>query len=97
VTQTDIDVDQLIGMYRQAALLTLDEDSAEADRQAYQVHTYFKQLRETEQGRAGISGLMADPAPQVRRWAAVHSLMWRREEAREVLREVGPLKEADHR
>ena len=96
MTQTDLDADQITGMYRQAALLTLDEDSAEADRQAYQVHTYFKQLRETEQGRARISALMADPVPQVRRWAAVHSLMWRRDEAREVLRHLGPLTEARH-
>jgi len=93
LAETVLSVEQLISAYRQAAVGTLVDDSAEADRQAYQVHTFFKQLRETDEGRAGISALMTDPVPQVRRWAAVHSLMWRREEARELLRELGPLAE----
>ena len=84
------DVRQLILLYRDAALRTLDEDEAEASRQAYQVHTHFKQLRETEEGRAAISALMDDPVSQVQRWAAVHSLMWQRDEARALLRQLGP-------
>lgn len=80
---------ELLDRYREAARQSAGPNEAEATRWAYEVHTCFKILRETEEGRAGITALMRDPDPQVRRWAATHCLMWNREEARSVLRSLG--------
>jgi hypothetical protein len=81
-----LSVIELLDRYRDAAHRSATTDETEASRWAYQAHTYFKTLRETEDGRKGVSALMADSDLQVRRWAATHSLMWDRERAREVLR-----------
>ncbi len=80
------ELEEMLARYREAAERSAAADENEAARWAYQAHTYYKQLRETEEGRAGISALMNDPSLQVRRWAATHSLMWNRDAARRVLR-----------
>jgi hypothetical protein len=46
---------------------------------------YHLRLRESEEGRAGIEGLLADGEPEVRGWAAAHALLWAPEKARPVL------------
>jgi hypothetical protein len=81
-------VREALERYREAARRSASTDEAEASRSAYEAHTYFKVLRETDEGRAGIIALVDDPDPQVRRWAATHSLMWNREAAREALRSM---------
>jgi hypothetical protein len=48
-------------------------------------HAQFKVLRETEEGRAGITALMRDPNPYVASTAAAHSLLWEPEMATAVL------------
>jgi hypothetical protein len=83
-----LSVTELLERYREAARQSATLDENEASRWAYQAHTFFKTLRETEVGRNGVSALMADTDPQVRRWAATHSLTWDRERAREVLRSL---------
>ena len=78
-------VGELLARYREAAEQSATSDENAASHSAYQAHTLFKTLRETEEGRTGLSALMADADPQVRRWAATHSLMWDRDQARQVL------------
>jgi hypothetical protein len=48
-------------------------------------HAQFKVLRETEEGRAGITALMHDANPFVASTAAAHSLLWEPETATAVL------------
>ncbi len=78
-------MDELLVRYREAAERSATPDENEASRWAYEAHTLFKTLRETAEGRSGVSALMSDPHTQVRRWAATHSLRWDREKARAVL------------
>jgi hypothetical protein len=40
------------------------------------------ELRETPEGRAGITAMVGDPNPTVRCWAAAHSLFWDEDVAR---------------
>ncbi len=89
-----LSLDELLARYREAAERSAAADENEAAHWAYQAHTYFKQLRETEEGRAGISALMDDANLQVRRWAATHSLMWNRDAARDVLHALEPAPDA---
>lgn len=86
---SELSVVELLARYREAAERSADPDEAAASRWAYQVHTYYKQLRDTDEGKRGLAALMADADPQVRRWAATHSLGWEREAARAVLRQLG--------
>jgi hypothetical protein len=77
---------RILGEYCQAAERTDDLTDSEKQKQAAdKIHTCYKTLRETEQGRAGIIGLMSDPSPHVRAWAAAHSLQWTPETAQGVL------------
>jgi hypothetical protein len=48
-------------------------------------HAQFKVLRESQDGRAGITALMHDPNPYVASTAAAHSLLWDPEAATAVL------------
>jgi hypothetical protein len=48
-------------------------------------HAQFKVLRESEDGRVGITALMNDPNPYVASAAAAHSLLWEPEAAVAVL------------
>jgi hypothetical protein len=84
----DVSAAALITRYRDVAERTGDPDPATADRAAHEAHELYKQLRETAEGRVGLGALMLDQHPQVRRWAATHSLSWKREMARAVLTEL---------
>ena len=76
----------LLADYRDAAERTGDPDTAaEAARD---VNELYKQLRDSPEGRAGLTALMLDPNPHVRRWAATHSLSWKRDAARQVLMDL---------
>src|SRR5690348_2793453 len=79
------DLRQVLARYREAAECTSIEDAETANRWHDKLHSYYKQLRETAEGRAGISGLLVDPSPHVRLWAAAHSLKWETRSARETL------------
>lgn len=79
---------QLIADYRKYALLNYEENSAKNRRGHDGAHACYKLLRESEEGRQAIIGLMVDPEPQVRQWAAGHALFWVPERARAVLEEL---------
>ena len=85
---SDTPTARLLARYRDAAERTGDPDPAVADTGAHDAHELYKQLRDTAEGRVGISALMLDPHPRVRRWAATHALSWKREMARAVLAEL---------
>lgn len=77
---------ELLSAYRAAADRTDDlSDSSKQNNAAKEVHFYYKKLRDSEEGRAGIIRLMVDPSPHVRGWAAAHSLQWVPDQARKVL------------
>ena len=78
----------LLAKYREAAERTADPEVAVAMPASLEVHALFKQLRESAEGRAGNSALTLDANPQVRRWAATHTLMWNRDAGRATLREL---------
>ena len=78
----------MIARYREAAERTGDPDSRAASQAAHEAHELFKQLRQTAEGQAGLTALMYDAHPQVRRWAATHCLAWKRDAARAVLAEL---------
>jgi hypothetical protein len=79
---------QLLSRYRDAAERTGDPDPTVAEAGAHEAHELYKQLRDSAEGRVGISALMLDPHPQVRRWAATHALSWKRDMARAILAEL---------
>jgi hypothetical protein len=83
-----LSVGQLLERYREAAVQTVSEDAPDYYARSYEAHSLYKLLRETEEGRVGLSNLMSDANPQVRRWAAAHSMAWDREAARKVLIEL---------
>ncbi len=78
----------LLAKYREAAERTGGPEPEIVSQAAHEAHELYKQLRESAEGRAGLTALMLDPHPQVRRWAATHSLSWKREAARAVLAEL---------
>ena len=78
----------LLAKYRDAAERTGDPEVSVAMVASLEVHALYKQLRETPEGRAGITALTLDANPQVRRWAATHMLAWNREAGRAALREL---------
>jgi hypothetical protein len=51
-------------------------------------HAQFKRLRESPEGRDGITALMSDPNPYVASSAAAHSLLWEPELATARLEEL---------
>ena len=81
----------LLARYRDAAERTADPEVGVAMTASLEVHALFKQLRESAEGRAGISALSLDANPHVRRWAATHTLMWNREAGRATLRGLNRL------
>lgn len=81
--------DQL-AQYRELAL-AWDASKAkpeEANRIFRQHHEVYKQLRQTEEGRAGITDLLRDSTIVIRLLAATHSLGWAKEQAEQVLEEM---------
>jgi hypothetical protein len=82
---------ELIARYRETAERTADPEASVATRAAHDAHELYEQLRETAEGRTGLTALMYDAHPQVRRWAATHCLTWKRDAARAVLAELSRL------
>ena len=81
------DIASLVKQYRQGALGTADvSNPQEANEAQAQMHACYKVLRETEAGREAIITLMGDVEPSVRCWAAAHSLQWRPDCARDILK-----------
>jgi hypothetical protein len=78
-------VDETLRLYRDAALGTGSQDPKVNNRSADELHICYKQLRDSEEGRAGIVRLISDSNPHVRVWAAAHSLFWAPEIARPAL------------
>lgn len=80
-------VASLLAQYRQAADVAGElADNRKQNQAAHRIHACYKALQETEEGKAGIIALMADPNPHIRVWAAAHSLQWVPETAQEVLK-----------
>ena len=79
---------ELLARYRAAAMGTDDSDTKRQHRCADTVHACYKALRQTEDGRKGLAGLMSDPSPSVRVWAASHSLAWAPATARATLESI---------
>ena len=75
-----------VARYRQGAVATGDvSDPKKANKGAKQLHACYKALRESEEGRKALIGLMEDPEPSVRCWAAAECLQWKPDVARRVL------------
>jgi hypothetical protein len=70
---------------------------AKANRLFKKIHQLYKQLRESEEGRAAISALLTDQSVDVRLGAATHSLFWGREDAEAVLEEIAKMGDKDQR
>jgi hypothetical protein len=51
-------------------------------------HALYRSMRDSEAGRAAISGFLDDPVPAVRLLAATHSLTWDPERAEDVLERI---------
>jgi hypothetical protein len=78
-------VEELIAEYREGAVVAGSSDPKRNKKGVDKLHACYKKLRETEQGRAGIIGLITNENPHVRGWAAAHSLQWAPEIARSAL------------
>lgn len=59
-----------------------------ANRNGDKLHSTFKILSLTEEGRNGICELMNQESPYVRLWAASHSLLWFPDNAKKVLQKM---------
>jgi len=79
-------IEDLIARYRQSAIATGNvSDPKIANKGAKQLHGCYKVLRDSEVGRQALIGLMDDPEPSVRCWAAAECLQWKPDVARRVL------------
>ena len=79
-------IKDVVARYRQGAIANSDiSDSEKANRGAKQLHACYKILRGSEEGRQALIGLMEDPEPSVRCWAAAECLQWNPDAARRVL------------
>lgn len=76
--------------YREAVLAWDRAQAApkQANRLFDRLHQLFKELRQSEEGRAVITDLIDDAVPAVRLVAASHSLGWRPDLAEPVLEEL---------
>lgn len=83
-----MNISELLVKYREAAEGTGHTNPRIANKLARRLHNYYKQLHETEEGRAGIAQLMSDANVHVRCWAAAHSLQWESKIARSVLEAI---------
>ena len=85
-------IKDLIVRYRQGANATGNvSDPKKANKGATQLHACYKTLRESEEGREALVGLMEDPEPSVRCWAAAQCLQWKPDVARRVLQALRDL------
>ena len=81
-----VDIESTIAQYRQGAIATGNvSDPKKANKGAKQLHACYKILRESDEGRVALIGLMDDPEPSVRCWAAAECLQWKPDVARRVL------------
>ncbi len=79
-------IKDIVARYRQGAIANSDiSDPKKANRGAKQLHACYKILRESEEGREALIGLMDDPEPSIRCWASAHSLQWKPDSARRSL------------
>jgi hypothetical protein len=78
-------LEDLLATYREGAEGTSAPKAKVANKSQRKMHTCYKRLRETPEGRAGIMALMKDASPHVRCWAAAHSLQWEPIEAERTL------------
>lgn len=79
-------IKDIVARYRQGAITTGDiSDPKRANKGAKQLHTCYKVLRESEEGRKALMGLMEDSEPGIRCWAASQCLQWKPDVARRVL------------
>lgn len=76
--------------YREAVLAweRAQGQPRQANRLFDQLQQLFKEMRQSEEGRAVITSLVNDAVPVVRLSAASHSLSWRPELAEPVLEEL---------
>lgn len=83
-------VQELIRRYYAGAATNTDCNSTpdEANRAHDEMHDAYRLLRTTSEGREAISALMDDGNPGVRLWAAAHSLFWKPDRARAVLKRL---------
>jgi hypothetical protein len=82
-----VTADSLRNQYR-AAVLAWDEAQPEPDRANRlfdRLHDLAKEMRQSEEGRTAIAGLLNDPVVAVRLVAATHALTWAPEVAEPVL------------
>ena len=75
----------LASQYKHAAEGTSNSAPRQANKSHDVMHIYYKQLRQTEAGRSAITRLLNDDSPEVRCWAAAHSLAWATDEAKMTL------------
>lgn len=81
-------IERLLQDYKNAAEQHARGDAEITNRWYGKIHECYKLLRDTTEGRQGISALMSDPIPHVRLWAASHSLAWQPDYARKTLEEI---------
>ena len=84
------DIDRLVSDYR-TAILEWDAvrgTPKKANRLFDRINTVLHQLRDSEEGRAGIAGLMGDDEEAVRATAATDALHWAPEEAERTLEAI---------
>ena len=79
------EIHDLLAKYRGAAAATADKDPKKQNKAAENVRACYALLKKSPDGRQGIIALLTDSSPQVRLWAASHSLAWSPELARPVL------------
>jgi hypothetical protein len=88
----DPTVVELVEQYREAAAESSSSmrtiDPQKANRAHDRLHQIYKILRQSPEGRQAIAALLDDPNPEVRCWAAAHSLEWSPLRARRVLEEL---------
>lgn len=83
------DLEKRVQDYRAAAIETSLRNDPEKANQAHdRLHKLYKSLCTTSDGREAIARLMADSDPNVRLWAASHSLFWKPDDARRVLEQI---------
>ena len=78
-------IEEILKLYRTAAERTSDSDPEKANMWQRKMHSYYKVLRSTREGRESIVSLLSDPSPHVRVWAAAHALQWAPEVSKSTL------------
>jgi hypothetical protein len=88
-----VSIPDLVAEHRETVVRWGEESERLGERRAVRranelferTHVQFKILRESQEGRAGITALMHDPNPYVASTGAAHSLLWEPEAATAVL------------